>query len=121
MYLMYTNGACSQGSEFVMINIAYSNFSFGHNPYALVERAGGLTIKFQQTCYNVNININNVVMDGSTSAGNFGGNMFLIFSSLAENSVQINGSHFEAGYMQEMGEGYMQNLLETLSAKEIIL
>ena len=108
MYLMYTNGACSQGSEFVMINIAYSNFSFGHNPYALAEHAGGLTIKFQQTCYNVNININNVVMDGSTSAGNFGGNMFLIFSSLAENSVQINGSHFEAGYAGNGGGLYAE-------------
>ena len=108
MYLMYTNGACSQGTDFVMINIAYSNFSFGHNPYALVQRAGGLTIKFQQTCYNVNVNINNVVMHESTSASSYGGNMFLIFLSLAENSVQINGSHFEAGYAGNGGGLYVE-------------
>ena len=108
IYLMYTNGACSQGIDFTMINIAYSNFSFGHNPYTFVERAGGLTIKFQQTCYNVNININNVVMHGSTSASKYGGNMFLIFLSLAENSVQINGSHFEAGYAGNGGGLYAE-------------
>ena len=108
MYLTYTNGACSQGTDFTMINIAYSNFSFGHNPYALAERAGGLTIKFQQTCYNVNVNINNVVMHGSTSASKYGGNMFLIFLGLAENSVQINGSHFEAGYAGNGGGLYTE-------------
>lgn len=109
MYLMYTNEACSQGTEFNVINIAYSNFSFGHNPYGLAEQAGGLTIKFRQTCYNVNVSINHVVMDGSTSASNFGGNMFLIFSSLVDwNSVQINGSHFEAGYAGNGGGLYAE-------------